>query len=367
MNQLKIQEVALSLIPGIGNVIGKQLISYCGSVEQVFRSNRKQLLRIPGIGEKTAESVLKKETLKDAEEIINICDKEGIDVLFYTNPEYPNRLKHVLDSPLVIYHKGTADLNFKKAIAIVGTRSITRYGKDVIEQMVHDLKPYNPQVISGLAYGVDVHAHITALKNGLSTIGVLGGGIGKLYPVVHKKIAEQMLSQGGLISEYTYNTIPEAHHFPERNRIIAALSDAVIVIEAARKGGALITAEYANSYNREVFAIPGNLGHPYSQGCNHLIKIHKAHILTSVKDIEYIMNWDIFENTQNRIFPELDDLSEEEVIVIQTFMENNKELIIDDLSWKSQIPLNKLASILLSLEFKGLIKNLPGKKFKLTG
>jgi len=187
----------------------------------------------------------------------------------------------------------------------------------------------------------------------------------KIYPSAHLGIVRQMYESGGLISEYSYDTIPEAHYFPIRNRIIAGMSDAVIIVEAAKKGGALITAEYANSYNREVFAIPGSLGYSFSEGCNHLIKTHKAHILTGARDIEYIMNWEAGVDHDTSSYPDREDLTDDEALLIQTFMENGKELMIDDLSWKSQIPVNKLASLLLSLEFKGLVRSLPGKKFKM--
>jgi DNA processing protein len=364
MNQLKLHQVAISLIPGVGNVMTKQLISYCGSAEAVFKANKKKLISIPGIGEKTAKDILRKETFYDAERIIKTCEKNDTSIFFYTDKEYPFRLKQILDAPSIIYFKGETNLNRKKVVSIVGTRSITQYGREVTEKLIADFKVHDPLIVSGLAYGVDVHAHRSSLKYGLSTVGVLGGGIGKIYPFAHMSVARQMFKSGGLISEYPYDTVPEAHFFPERNRIIAGMSDLVIIIEAAKKGGALITAEYANTYNREVFAIPGNLNDSFSQGCNHLIKTHKAHILTAVKDIEYIMNWDIGIEDDTSSLLEMNDLTEEEAIVIQTFMENGKELMIDDLSWKSQIPVNKLASLLLSLEFKGLIRSLPGKKFK---
>ncbi|MFC2125951.1 DNA-processing protein DprA [Bacteroidota bacterium] len=365
MNQLKLLQVAISLIPGIGNVMAKQLISYCGSAEEVFKANKRKLVKIPGIGEKTAEAVLRKETFNEAERIIKTCEQNNTRIFFYTDKEYPFRLKQVLDAPSIIFFKGNTDLNGKKIVSIVGTRSITQYGKETTEKLISDIKVYNPLIISGLAYGVDIHAHKTSLKYGLSTIAVLGGGIGRIYPSAHMGIVRQMYKSGGLISEYPYDMMAEAHFFPERNRIIAGMSDVVVIVEAAKKGGALITAEYANTYNREVFAIPGNLDHSFSQGCNHLIKTHKAHILTGVKDIEYIMNWEVGVDNDSMSYPDRDDLTDEEAMVIQTFMENGKELMIDDLSWKAQIPVNRIASLLLSLEFKGLIRSLPGKKFKL--
>ncbi|HSZ25960.1 MAG TPA: DNA-processing protein DprA, partial [Cytophagaceae bacterium] len=227
-------------------------------------------------------------------------------------------------------------------------------------------KHYHPTIISGLAYGIDIYAHKTAIAERIPTIAVMASGVDVIYPFVHKEIAHKMKENGGLLTEYRPGTKPDPVFFPARNRIVAGLCDAIIVIEAAFKGGALITAEIANSYNREVFAVPGNIGNKFNEGCNHLIKTHKAHIYTSAKDLEYILNWDL-ENkkpeSENHIL--LETLDEEEKIIYKTLFQKDNSGI-DELSWKTNIPLSKLSSTLLSMEFKGLVKVLPGKKFKLV-
>lgn len=365
MDQLYIPLVGLTLIPGIGNVLAKQLISYCGSAEKVFTAPKNRLLKIPGIGGRIAGAINGRTQLSKAENIVNQCEKSGIRILYWQDQDYPDRLKELYDAPLILYSKGMGDLNPLKTIGIVGTRRATVYGKNMVEEIVRTLKFHLPAIISGLAYGIDYQAHVSALAHKLPTIGVIAGGHRHLYPSLHKKTASAMEIKGSILSEYPPDIMPEAHFFPERNRIIAGMSDVLVVVEAARKGGALITAEYANNYNREVFALPGNLHSKFSEGCNDLIRRHKAHILTAVKDIEYIMNWDNAEPAGEE--PEIDwaDLSMPEKKIIQVFKKSGNEILIDELSWKSQIPVNQLASHLLNLEFRGYIKALPGKKFRL--
>ncbi len=365
MNQLKTCQVAISLIPGVGNVLAKQLISYCGSPVNVFHANRKKVINIPGIGPKIADAVIRKNTLEDAEKIIRYCGNKGIRILHYTDEDYPGRLKQLYDAPTVLYFSGKGDLNPARAVGIVGTRRATGYGKSMVDEIVKALIKHKATIISGLAYGIDHHAHLSALKHKLPTLGVIAGGLSHIYPSLHLPTARTMLKEGGLLAEYPPDTVPEAHFFPERNRIIAGLCDVLIVAEAAHKGGALITAEYANNYNREVFAIPGNIHSKYSEGCNHLIKTHKAHIYTSLRDIEYIMNWDTDKTGTPVNEISWDDLSVPEKKIVQVFQANEKEILIDELSWKAQIPVNQVASHLLNLEFRGLVKALPGKKFKL--
>jgi DNA processing protein len=364
MDQLTISRVGITMIPGIGNVLAKQLISYCGSAEKVFTTPKRRLIKIPGIGNRIANEIQKGIQLRKAENIVSRCQREGIKILYYTDPQYPFRLKDLYDAPIILYNKGHGDLNPLKSIGIVGTRKATFYGKTMVEEITHELKHHRPTIISGLAYGIDYKSHVSALANNLPTIGVIAGGYRHLYPALHKKTALEMEVKGCIISEYDPDIVPEAHFFPERNRIIAGLSDVLIVVEAALTGGALITAEYANNYNREVFAIPGNIHSRFSEGCNHLIKKHKAHILTSINDIEYIMNW----SKDDTPVPEKEinwsDLSIPEKNIIRVFQKTGHEILIDELSWKSQIPVNQLASHLLNLEFRGYIKALPGKKFR---
>ncbi len=364
MNQLSPYQVAMSLVPGVGHVIAKQLISYFGSAEKVFSANRNRLLKVPGIGIKTAEAFFDKRIVEKAEEIILKCDKSKVKILYFTEDDYPDRIRQLYDAPVILYAKGNSGLNPSRTMGIVGTRRATWYGKNFVDRIVEDLKAYDVAIISGLAYGIDYHAHVAALRNHMKTIGIMAGGFNHVYPSIHIKTANEMVKTGGLISEYPPDIVPEAHFFPERNRLIAGLSDAVIVVEAAEKGGALITAEYANNYNREVFALPGNINVKYSQGCNNLIKKHKANIITSIRDIEYIMNWEPEGQITEMNEPDWEDLSIPEKKIMEVLKNNANELLIDDLSWKSQIPLNQLASHLLNLEFRGFVKALPGKKFR---
>jgi DNA processing protein len=366
MNDL-LYEVAIGLIPGIGSSHTRQLISYCGSAESVFKENKGKLKKIPGIGEVLATTIINQDILKEAEREILLADKKNTQLLFYTHKNYPERLKQINDAPTLLYYKGNVDLNADKIIGIVGTRKATDYGKEVVEKILSELIPHNVLIISGLAYGIDICAHKTALNNHQPTIGVMASGMDIIYPAVHKEIANRMTDHGGLITEYPFGTKPDAPHFPSRNRIIAGLCDAIIVAEAADSGGALITAEIANSYDREVFAAPGNIGNKYSEGCNKLIRSHKAHILLNIKDLEYNLNWSIEKNVQPKKTTVIDfSLFDQEEQIVLNLMKEKEGILIDDLSWKSQIPVSKLASILLNLEFQGTIKSLPGKKFKLN-
>jgi DNA processing protein len=369
----KLYEVALSFIPQIGSVLTKQLVSYCGSAEQVFKISKGKLIKIPNIGEKTAALISEHQTeaLKKAESALKQAEKEQAKLLFYTDADYPLRLRQFADAPAVIYWQGSADLNAPVTVGIVGTRKATKYGKAITEQIIAQLQPMKATVISGLAYGIDIVAHREALKYDLPTIGVMGSGLDRIYPHEHASTARQMIANGGLLTEYTFGTSPAAPHFPNRNRIIAALSDAVIVVEAAAKGGALITAEYANQYNREVFAVPGNLGQTYSEGCNYLIQSHKAHIFTSVEAMTAAMNWHNesqkqADKTSAKPHPTtVLNLAKEEA-EIYSLLKQHGEMHLDDLGWQSGLGVSQAAVALLSLEFQGLVKSLPGKKFAIS-
>jgi DNA processing protein len=367
MEQEKIYQVALSMVPGIGNVLAKSLISYCGSASAVFKSRLTQLARIPGIGRYHAESILSFREFDQAAISLEHCRERGIQVLFYMDPAYPKRLKQTPDGPSVVYFKGNGALQAGKVVAIVGTRSCTQYGKMVTEQLINDLVPHAAMVVSGLAYGIDITAHRAALQAGLATVAVLANGVDIIYPGSHRAEAAALQEKGGLISEYKPGVKPEAHFFPARNRIIAGMADLTIVVEAAEKGGALITAELANSYDREVFAVPGNVDRKFSRGCNRLIARHKAHIIGSVADLEYIMNWEPgTQATAGTGEIDLSELSHPEQEVVRSMLQQETAVGIDDLSWKSQVPLNRLASILLNLELRGLVKSMPGRKYKIV-
>lgn len=359
--------MALHFIPGIGDHIIRQLVSYCGSAERVFKTPKGRLLKIPGIGEVTAEVIIKGNPFLTAEKEIIIAEKEGAQLLFFTDKNYPSRLRQIEDAPTLIYTKGNIDFENPKTVGIVGTRKSTDYGKNCVAELVMSLVPHRPLIISGLAYGIDIQAHKQAVKNNLPTVGVMGSGIDVIYPAPHKEVVKKMLDLGGIITENPFGTKPDAHNFPARNRIIAGLSDALIVVEAAEKGGALITSDIANSYNRDVFAFPGNIGRSYSEGCNNLIKSNRACLITSVKDLEYAMNWHAGETDQRKEEPLILDAYEpSEQTILKVLLEHNNQMIIDELSWRSALPVSQLASLLLGLEFKGVIVTLPGKVYKLV-
>jgi DNA processing protein len=367
MDQNRLSLLALHFIPGLGDQLIRQVISYCGSAEKVFKTPKGKLLKIPGIGSVTADALLNGKPYKKAEEEFVKAEKESVEILFYSDKRYPTRLKGIPDAPSILYTKGNIEFENPKAVAIVGTRQATAYGKEQTEQLIQELVPHGPLIISGLAYGIDIHAHKHALKCNLPTVGVMASGIDIIYPPSHKETAHKMLEHGGIVTENPFRAKPDAHNFPERNRIIAGLCDAIVVVEAAAKGGALITAEIANSYNRDVFAFPGSVGETYSAGCNNLIKTNKANLLTSVKDLEYIMNWNPAEHPK-KIKPSisLSEFDEFEQNVLNILIDKKAAAAIDELSWKSNLPISQLASVVLGLEFKGVIKSLPGKQYVLA-
>lgn len=367
MDQTRLSLLALHFIPGLGDYLIRQLISYCGSAEKVFTTPKGKLLKIPGLGEVTANAIKKEKPFEAAEREIKKAEKEGVELLFFIDKKYPSRLKQINDAPTLLYVKGNVDFENPKTVGIVGTRKATEYGRHCVDELVKGLTPHHACIISGLAYGIDIHAHKQAVKCDLPTIGVMGSGIDVLYPASHKETVKKMFANGGIMTEHPFGTNPDAYNFPARNRIVAGLCDAVVIVEAAAKGGALITAELANSYNKDVFAIPGNLGQSSSEGCNNLIKSNKAFLLTSVRDLEYLMNWDAASPGEVKTSPiELDAYSTDEKNVMLRLMENNDQLKIDELSWKTGLSVGTLASVLLNLELKGVIAPFPGKIYKLT-
>lgn len=361
-----LEKIALTKIKGIGPKTSRTLLAYCGSVEEIFRSSKKQLLQIPGIGNTIADTIHAKKYLKEAQDELDFIQKHSIQLLWIEDDTYPKRLRNCEDAPILLYYKGTAALNHQRTISIVGTRNATSYGKKIVEDFIKDLKELDVQVISGLAYGIDIQAHRHALKNSIETIGVLGHGLDRIYPSSHREIACKMLEHGGLLTEFASETNPDRSNFPMRNRIIAGLSDVTIVVEAAQKGGALITAEIANSYNRDVCAFPGGIDQEYSAGCNYLIKTNRAHLIRNASDLCYLMNWEAKdENTSNKQLKLLtDDLSKDEVKVVN-YIKDQQQASIDDISLHCDWPQSKLAIILLEMEMKGLLLSLPGKIYRL--
>lgn len=363
--------IALSMTPMIGGATARQLISYCGSVEAIFHDKARHLSRIPGIGPKTIESLKNHQHLLQlAHEEIDRCHRQNIAILDYEHPEYPERLRHIYDVPLVLYYKGKANLNHTRIISIVGTRQATSYGLDTVEKIVATLAKYEVLVVSGLAYGIDIRAHRMAMRYSLPTVAVMANGMDQIYPAIHQKDARSFIENGGLLTENPLGTKPEARKFPARNRIIAGLADAVVVVEAASKGGALITADLANDYDREVFAVPGNVYHPYSQGCNQLIQRHKAHLLSHGEDIITMLNWDLekkkatkFDSALSYKLPE--GLSEDEQKVFDVLRQHPDGLLLDKISWYTQSSISQLATVLLNLEFKQFIRVRPGNRYQL--
>ena len=363
-------KIGIEMIPKIGSVNAKKLIAYCGGVEAVFKQSKKALLKIPGIGNCLASEIANQKVIGVAEKEVEFIEKFNIKPLFYLDAEYPERLRQCEDSPIVLFIKGKNEINFnqEKYISIVGTRKATDYGRAICEKLIYGLveKGYSPVIVSGLAYGIDITAHKVALKNNLITLAILGHGLDIIYPVSHRNIAKDIIETGALLTDFPSKTKFDRNNFIKRNRIIAGLSDATIVIESGSEGGALITADLANSYNREVFAVPGNVGAKYSEGCNQLIKSNKAALVETSDDIEYFLGWEP-KNIQKQpkqivLFSEL---SEDEKRVVAYLKEVDQESI-DMLSIKIQLPVSKISSLLLNLEFAGVIKCKPGKVYSLS-
>jgi len=360
-------KIALSLIPKVGHITAKKLVSYVGSFEGVFKESKNNLLKIPGIGSVLADLIISSNVIPKAEEEINFINENKITPIFYLDKSYPERLKYCEDAPILLYTLGSADLNFQKVLSIVGTRKATVEGIAFCEKLIKDLKHrnHNPIIVSGLAYGIDATAHQAALDNGLLTIAVLGHGLDIIYPASHKKLARNIINQGMLITDFPEKSIRDKNHFIKRNRIIAGLSDATIVIESGEKGGSLITADIANSYNRDVFAVPGRVSDRYSKGCNNLIKTNKAAMLESVVDLEYLLGWETDDKKQKTIQRDLFvDLSSDEKMVTE-ILKDQDGLTIDKICLKCNMPTSKVSPILLNLEFMGIVRTLPGKSYKL--
>jgi DNA processing protein len=358
-------QIGITLVPGIGDVLGKKLISYCGNPESIFREPKRMLRKIPRISDKLISAIGNKDLLIRAEKEILFIEKYRIKPLYFQDKDYPSRLRNCLDSPIMLYYKGNAEMNKPKVIGIVGTRSATDYGKEICNKIISDLEDHKVLIVSGLAYGIDSCAHRTAIAAGLPTVGVLGHGLDRIYPFQNKGLAEKMIHNGGILTDFISETKPDRENFPQRNRIIAGLCDAIVVVEAAKKGGALITADIANSYNRDVFAVPGKIGDIYSEGSNFLIKINKAALIQSGEDIKFMMGWDTqkpgLTSPQRKLFIEM--TPEEESVV--KILNDEGESGIDELTIKSGLSISKCSAALLNLEFEGVVKSLPGKMYSL--
>nr|WP_237488136.1 DNA-processing protein DprA [Hufsiella ginkgonis] len=359
------EQIALNFIPGIGCVTARALIEGFGTAEEVFAAKKSKLLTIQGVGERTAGLIARKQCFARAEKEVEFIDRHMITPLFFTEDRFPARLRNCYDAPAMLYYKGPAALNAKKVVSIVGTRNATPYGRELVKHLVADLHEKGILVVSGLAHGVDGLAHRACVKNGVSTIGVLGHGLDRVYPLQHRDLAERMLENGGLLTEFPSGTKPDRENFPKRNRIIAGMADATIVVEAGVKGGALITADLANSYNRDVFAFPGDVFSEYSAGCNFLIKTNRAHLVSRFRDIEYLLGWTDHSPAKPKQTALLLNFTEEERLVTD-ILQADGATSIDDLCFKAQTPQSKMVVVLLGLEMQGIVVSMPGKLFRMA-
>ncbi len=356
--------LALQTIDGIGDVSARKLIDHCGSPRLVLEEKAHILEKICGVGPGITKKLKSKKIFEEAELEMAFIDANNIETLSYFDQDYPHRLKHCYDAPLVLFKKGNFDISNQRIISIVGTRLMTNYGRQFLKQFLDDVKNYDPIIVSGMAYGVDICAHQEALNNNLTTIGILAHGLDRIYPKPHYRIAKNMEDYGGFYTEFWSGNKPERENFVKRNRIVAGISEATIVVESARKGGSLITADLANSYHRDVFAVPGRTNDLYSEGCNMLIKSNKASLISSVKDLEYILGWKTDDkkvnNAQKRLFVELEAT---EQLVFDKLNASEKQ-VLDLLALECELSIQKTVSILLQLEFKGLVRSLAGKWYQ---
>jgi DNA processing protein len=360
-------KIALGLIPRIGDINARKLVSYFGSVEAIFCEPYRNLVKIPGIGSGIANYISERSYLDAAEKEAEYVVKNNIKTFFYLDNDYPFRLRQCDDSPVVFYFKGNCDLNGSKILSVVGTRNATVRGREQCEKIIEGLAEGHPDliIVSGLAYGIDIAAHKAALSNNLPTVGVLGHGFKTTYPSIHRPTANAMISNGGLLTDFMSDALPERNNFLKRNRIIAGLSDATLIVESGIKGGALITADMANSYNRDVFAVPGRPEDQWSAGCNSLIKSNKAALAERSEDIEYFLSWNPEKSkppVQRSLFSELNETEQK----IYELLMKDGELTIDAICRVIGIPIYKLSAILLQMEFNCVIKCLPGNVYRLA-
>lgn len=356
--------LALLRVEGVGDIVAKKLINHCGSAENVFKAKPKELRGIDHVGEILIRKLKNQTVFEKAERELQYLQDEKIKTLYYQGDDYPERLKHCIDGPVLLFGSGNFDFQDRKVISIVGTRQITSYGTEFCKKLVEDLAVFNPVIVSGFAYGVDIVAHQAAMENDLQTIGVLAHGLNQIYPKTHKKHVAKMEQNGGFLTEFWSHSNPDKENFVRRNRIVAGMSEATIVIESAEKGGSLITANLANDYNRDVFAVPGRTTDKYSQGCNDLIKTQRANVMTSAADLVYCLNWETGlkegKSVQKQLFVSL-DFEEQK---IYDYLQKNGKQLLDILALECDFPIFKISSLLLNMELKGIIRPLPGKLFE---
>jgi DNA processing protein len=358
--------LALLQVDGVGDIVAKKLIHHCGSADEVFKAKSSFLQRIDGVGEVLIKKLKDKSVFEKAISELEFIEKEKLQVLYFQNDDYPERLKHCIDGPVLLFASGNFDLKNRKIISIVGTRQVTTYGKEFTKQFIEDIAPFNPIIVSGFAYGVDIIAHQFAMENNLQTIGVLAHGLNQIYPPSHKKHVSRMEQNGGFMTEFWSKSNPDKENFVRRNRIVAGMSEATIVIESAEKGGSLITANIANEYSRDVFAVPGRTSDKYSKGCNDLIKSQRAHLMTSAADLVYLLNWELKsikhqdKSIQKQLFVSLDHEEQK----IYNYLQQNGKQLLDIIALECDFPIFRISTLLLNMELKGVIRPLPGKLFE---
>lgn len=355
--------LALQRVEGVGDIMAKKLLTHCGTAEAVFKTKTSQLAAIDGVGTMLLKNLKDESVFAKANKELEFIHSNNINIAYFQDDNYPDKLKHCIDSPVLLFTSGNINLKNRKIISIVGTRQITSYGTEFCKKLIEDLVPLDPIIVSGFAYGVDIVAHQLAMENNLQTIGVVAHGLNQIYPKPHKKYVAKMEQNGGFMTEFWSSSNPDKENFVRRNRIVAGIAEATIVIESADRGGSLITANMANDYNRDVFAVPGRTSDKYSQGCNNLIKTQKANVLTSAADLIYMLNWDIKEETkavQKQLFVSLDD---DEQKIYDYLLKTGKELM-DIIALQCDFPIYKISGLLLNMELKGVIRPLPGKLFE---
>lgn len=358
-------QVALTLVPELGAIRARHLVDHFGTAAAVFKAKKKEIAVIEGIGEACARSIKEWDDFGEAETEIRFTEQHGIQTLFLTDAAYPQRLLHCYDPPTLLYYTGNADCNHRYIISIIGTRNHTDYGRQVTEQLVAYLQEQQVMIVSGLAFGIDAIAHRSALQYGLPTIGVLGHGLDMVYPMQHRSLAREITGQGALLTEFRRRTQPDKHNFPRRNRIVAGMADATIVIETANKGGSMITAELAYTYNRDLFAAPGKITDSKSSGCLQLLKQNKAMVYTGAEDLLHILGWVEKKKPvikkQKELFIEL-NLDEKIIVDLLSEQEGTP---IDILYLRSGLSSSMVAAILLKLELQNIVVSLPGKIYRL--
>ncbi len=363
-NNEYIAALRLQSIPQIGNISAKKLIAHCGSPSAVFSDKKKALLKIEGIGAYTLKGLFDTRYLDAALEEYNFIKRNAIRMWLFTETDFPQYLNHCPDGPILLFSKGRIRLQQQKIISVVGTRNMTERGRSFCERFIEDVAPLNPIIVSGFALGVDICVQRAAIRHGLQTIGCLAHGLNQIYPRSHAPYMEPVMENGGFLSEFWSSSRPERENFLRRNRIIAGMSQATVVVESAEKGGSLVTADLAAGYNRDVFAVPGRPTDLYSVGCNNLIKQQKAHLLTSAADLVYLLNWNLdpvkSRPIQKRLFVEL---KEREKTIYQFLLEDGKQQL-DSIAVNCDLPIFKVSSALLEMEMKGVVRCLPGKVFE---